>query len=63
VGQLLTVGDVAKLLGVSRDRVVQLDGELRPDRTASGVRLFRRELVDMYAGARAQRQNERRRNR
>jgi hypothetical protein len=63
MGQLLTVADVAKLLFLSRDRIVQLDAALQPTRTAGGMRLYERERVEVYAGARAQRQEERRRNR
>ncbi len=39
---LLTTGEAAKILGVSRDRVHQLtqDGTLRALRTATGQRLF-----------------------
>jgi MerR HTH family regulatory protein len=52
----LTTGDVARELGLSRDRVLQLDGELRPQRTAKGQRLYSPHAV---AALRARREAER----
>ena len=57
----LTSGEVAKLLDVSRERVVQLDDELRPARTARGLRVYDRRVVDDFAAARRARRLDGRR--
>ena len=46
--EILAVGDVARLLGVSPDRARQIErsGQLPAERTPGGVRVFRRADVD-----------------
>ena len=48
----LLVGDVAKLVGLSTERVKQLDAELRPERTPSGGRIYARTVVEAFAAER-----------
>jgi excisionase family DNA binding protein len=52
----LTTGEVARLLGVSTDRVRQLDreGVLQAERTDSGLRLFDRKAAEALAARRKQ---------
>lgn len=42
VAEILTTGEVAKILGLSTQRIRQLEasGDLHPRRTATGVRIF-----------------------
>jgi len=49
--EILTVGDAARLLGLSTSRVRQLaeNGSLITFRTTSGIRLFRRSAVERLA--------------
>ena len=48
---LLTSGEVARLLGVSRERVVQLDASLDPQRTVADRRWVDVDLpLDRWAG-------------
>ncbi len=49
--QLLTTGDTAKRLGLSPDRVRQLEreGKLPAEKTGRGQRLFRAGDVDHFA--------------
>ena len=51
-GQLFTSGEVARLLGKSRERIVQLDEELKPSRTASGRRIYTRQSVEAFLARR-----------
>ena len=53
--QLITRAVVARELGVSIERVRQLDDVLHPRRSETGVRLYDPERVDAFAGARAER--------
>lgn len=50
---LMTTGDVARMFGVSRQRIHQLDSELQPERLPSGQRLFRPDVVKAVAKRRA----------
>lgn len=45
---ILTTGEVAKILGLSTQRIRQLEtgGDLHPRRTATGVRIFDRREVE-----------------
>ncbi len=43
----------AAVLGLSTERVRQLDDVLEPMRTARGQRIYRREIVERYASERA----------
>ena len=52
----LTTNTVAKLLGLSAERIRQLDAELEPDRTESGVRLFDPAVVEAFRSKREKRQ-------
>lgn len=54
--ELLLTGDVAKRLGVTADRVRQLEreGRLVPQRTESGWRLYRRRDVEREIARRQQ---------
>lgn len=54
-GSPLTVGHVARRLGISEQHVRRLDGELQPERTAGGVRLYDPARVEQLADERAQR--------
>jgi DNA-binding transcriptional MerR regulator len=49
--QLLTVGDVARELDVAAEtiRLWERLGKLHAERTASGIRLFRRDDVERFA--------------
>lgn len=49
----LTSGDVARVLGVSVERVRQLDAVLRPKRRASGRRFYHPRRVRAVANQRA----------
>lgn len=49
----LLIADVAAQLGVSKSRVNALDDKLCPERTPNGTRIYRQDVVDEYAGARA----------
>jgi len=52
------VGEVARMLGVSDQRVRQLDDILKPDRTATGVRLYDPARIEKVAAKRAARKTE-----
>jgi hypothetical protein len=45
----LVTRDVMTILELGDDRVRQLDAELQPERTPSGQRIYRREIVEAYA--------------
>jgi DNA-binding transcriptional MerR regulator len=49
---LLTVSSVARQLGVTPSRVRQLDDELHPERTDTGVRLYTAAAVAEYLARR-----------
>jgi DNA-binding transcriptional MerR regulator len=49
----LLVGDVAKLLGMSPQRVREFDAVLQPSRGTLGVRLYSREAVETFQAWRA----------
>jgi DNA-binding transcriptional MerR regulator len=49
---LLTPAVVARQLGISPERVRQLDGTLKPKRTETGVRVYDQDVVDEFAGRR-----------
>lgn len=51
----MTTGDVARVMGLSVTRVQQLDGELRPTRSASGQRRYAPADVEALAIRRAAR--------
>lgn len=51
--EVLSSGDVAKFLDLSRERVVQLDEVLKPQRTQKGRRVYMRAIVAAYAEKRA----------
>ena len=56
--ELLSTGDVARLIGVSADavRLWERSGRLPATRTAGGVRLFAREDILRFAAERAARE-------
>src|SRR6266568_3753700 len=56
--EYLSSGDVAQILGVSREYVVRLDDRLRPARTRMGQRIYRRDAVETF---RREREDVRRR--
>ena len=51
--KLLTSGEAAKVLGLSDERIRQLDDDLRPVRTAGGQRIYLRAAVEALAEQRA----------
>ena len=51
--EYLTTGDVARALGYSPTWVNRLDAELKPERTANGVRLYRADVVEEVRAKRA----------
>ena len=55
----ITVSEAARILGLSADRVRQLErtGALPSIRTASGMRLFDRTVVERVAGERQERRS------
>lgn len=58
--RLLTSGDAAKELGLSRDRVIQLEreGELRAMRDSAGRRLFKPRDVERLRRSREEDRRE-----
>jgi DNA-binding transcriptional MerR regulator len=56
VAEILTTGEVAKMLGLSTQRVRQLEasGCLHPRRTATGVRIYEYEEVQCVLRRRQQ---------
>ncbi|WP_413933387.1 MerR family DNA-binding transcriptional regulator [Nitrospira sp. BLG_1] len=57
VVEILTVGEVSRALGMSADRVRQLEriGVLPATRTATGVRIFSRSAVEAFRKQRQER--------
>lgn len=56
----LTRGEVARLLGVSTTRVMQLEDDLKPTRTANGTRLYDPAVVERVRRERAKVKESRR---
>ena len=56
MGNFLTCGDAAKMVGVSPDAIRSYEkaGKLAAIKTASGVRLFRKRDVERFARVRQQ---------
>lgn len=50
--EIMTSGEAARLLGLSRERVIQLDADLQPQRTVLGRRIYARATVEAYAARR-----------
>lgn len=59
--EILTVGEVSRALGMSPDRVRQLErvGVLAARRTESGVRIFARTVIDEFRRKREARKGAR----
>lgn len=53
--RLLTVSEVARAHERSESTIRRLDDVLKPERTASGMRIYDADLVEKYFAARANR--------